>query len=172
LANGSSGAPSAETVEVYASTCAACGASLSEAKLKRFRELRDTGAMTDEAFEIAGDVLQGGPLETDGLFLVAARFTAADGTQLDGYVMTSDAGAEAQSAAVLTEAGETVPFWYGIVRPSRTSLEDAYQALGKDASDLFPVRVEALVPTTSGPLVAEINGFGYYDKWPDVHVIT
>jgi hypothetical protein len=41
-----------------------------------------------------------------------------------------------------------------------------------DASNLFPLRVEALVPTTSGPLVDEINGFGYYDKWPDVRVIT
>jgi hypothetical protein len=86
--------------------------------------------------------------------------------------MTSNGGDVAQSPTVLTEAGETVPFWYGIVKPSRTNLEDAYQALGKDASDLFPLRVEALVPTTSGSLVAEVNGFGYYDKWLDVRVIT
>ncbi|MGH2921384.1 MAG: hypothetical protein ACRDKU_04875, partial [Gaiellaceae bacterium] len=216
-----------EPVEVYASTCAACGASLVEAKLTLFRELRDTGAMTDEAFEAAVDVLREGPLEapevrggterkqltdltladlarcpvwefaideegepgqdeetlrprggpspvdpSDGLFLVAARLTTADGTQLGGYVMTSDARDEAHSPTVLTEAGETVPFWYGIVKPSRTNLEDAYRTLGKDASELFPIRVEALVPTTSGPLVSEINGFGYYDKWPDVRVLT
>jgi hypothetical protein len=98
-----------------------------------------------------------------GLFVVSARFTAADGTVFRGYLTSNDEGDEAESPTILTEAGGRVPFAHGMVEPNPAELDGAYAALGKRASELFPVRVETLVPTTSGRLATELHGYTYLD---------
>lgn len=107
-----------------------------------------------------------------GLFVIAARFTAADGTELAGYVTPSNSGERAEAPTVVTEAGEQVSFWHGITKPNRVELEAAYRTLGRNAAELFPLRVEARVPTTAGALVDEIRGFGYYERWPEARAVT
>jgi hypothetical protein len=50
-----------------------------------------------------------------------------------------------------------------MVEPNPAELDGAYAALGKRASELFPVRVETLVPTTSGRLATKLHGYTYLD---------
>jgi hypothetical protein len=100
---------------------------------------------------------------TAELFVVSARFTAADGTVFQGYVTPSDEGDDAESPTILTQTRGSVYFAHGIVEPNRTELAGAYAALGKRASELFPIGVETLVPTTSGRLASELHGFTYLD---------
>jgi hypothetical protein len=173
-------------VEVYVITCPACGAGLREEKLKIFRRLRDEGSLTEAAFEVAEGLLEEGhqvprftakgprkqvteltiddldqcpvwefaldeegepgqdeetvrprpELTTvdaaDGLFVVSARFTAADGTVFKGYVTPNEGGNDLEFPTILSEVGDSV-------------------------EGLFPIRVEALVPTTRGRLVSEMR---------------
>jgi hypothetical protein len=107
-----------------------------------------------------------------GLFVVAARFTAADGGGFAGYVTPGEPGAGVEAPTALTDTGDHVPFWLGMRKPNRAELDRAYRTLGREASDLFPLRVEALVPTKDGTLVHQIHGFGFFDKSLEIRVIV
>jgi hypothetical protein len=100
----------------------------------------------------------------EGLFVVSARFIAADGAVLLGYAIPSDTGEEVEAATILTETGANVGFEYGIREPDHAALETRYTALAKRPPELFPIRVEALVPTTKGRLADKIRGFAYVDS--------
>ena len=112
------------------------------------------------------------PDPSDGLFVLAARFRARDGTEFAGYVTPDEAGARAEAPHVVNEEGQQVAFWHGMRKPSRAELDSAYQALGRDSAELFPLRVEAVVPTTRGSLVDEIVGFGYLDRSGETGLIV
>ncbi len=100
----------------------------------------------------------------DGLFIVHAEFAAADGTRFDGFVSPHEDrhGAHANPTIVTDKAH--VPFWFGIVPPSRAHLRASYGALGKAPAELFPLRYRALVEHAGSELKGEINGFMHYES--------
>lgn len=106
-----------------------------------------------------------------GLFLLPAKFQARDGSVFAGFLSLGLDPGDIQPT-IVTEDGEHVSFWFGIAKPAPAVLARAYRALGLAPTTLFPVRYEATVPTTQGTPAGEIEGFAYYEKYPDVRVFT
>jgi len=105
-----------------------------------------------------------------GLFLLRARFEACDGSLFVGFLNVGDVR-DAQPT-IVTDSGAHVAFWFGLVKPKPGVLERAYASLGLASSALFPLRYEAIVPTREGTATGEIAGFAYYDRYPNVRVLT
>jgi hypothetical protein len=100
---------------------------------------------------------------SDGLFLVRAEFSAADGTRFDGFVSPHEERHLGYTQpTIVTHAGH-VRFWFGIVPPTRSALDASYRALEKTAGDLFPLRYRALVAHAGAKLQGEIDGFMHYE---------
>ena len=100
----------------------------------------------------------------EGLLLVRAELTAADGTRFDGYVYPShEAAPGLLQPTITTDAGQ-VGFWLGAFPPRAGRLQEAYALLGKQPSELFPVRYRALVPSRGVPLDGEIRAFQRYES--------
>ena len=95
---------------------------------------------------------------TDGMFIIAARFSLADGTSMHGYV-TPPAGEDRSLGTIqpqiVTERGQ-VGFWCGRCSPDTAR---AYQILCRDAASVFPVHFESAVPLSTGPVSGSIRGF-------------
>ena len=109
---------------------------------------------------------QGKPLEYEGMLVVRATLTLANGTRFPGYVYyVPDDGqrygrlADLQPQAI-TPLGQ-VMFWYGALMPTKEILDDAYRKLGADAKGVFPVRYASEVPLATGTIEGEIAGFHY-----------
>jgi hypothetical protein len=115
----------------------------------------------EETVRAPGDLTAIDPV--DGIFVVSALFTAADGTVFKGYVTPSETGDRVESPAIITDAGKHIPFWHGILEPGPAALEEEYSALAKQPPELFPIRVETLVPVRGDRLYDKIDGFGYFD---------
>ena len=103
-----------------------------------------------------------GPLDpTDRMFVVRARFIAADGSMMQGYLTPlcrGDAGIGRLQPIIVTDRGQ-VRFWCGTAAPSSKRLAHSYELLGKDAKDLFPVRFESEVELAGGPVKGSVPGF-------------
>ena len=98
---------------------------------------------------------------SDGMFVVRAVFTLADGSSLQGYLTPpvqgeSDIGT--LQPIVVTERGQ-VGFWCGMAVPDSARLARLYALLGRDAGRVFPVRFESEVDLTSGKVAGSIPGF-------------
>jgi hypothetical protein len=109
-----------------------------------------------------------GPLNgSDGLFVVRARFTLADGTTMKGFLYP-DKNAKGSDISliqpsIVTERGH-VSFWFGIVALTSEQKREAYQLLGREAPSAFPIRFESAVELVSGPISGHIKGFQRYQK--------
>jgi hypothetical protein len=93
-----------------------------------------------------------------GMFVVAARFRLADGTEMRGYLTPpsgGDRGLGTIQPQIVTESGQ-VGFWCGRCAPD-TAL--AYQLLGRNASSVFPVHFEAAVALVGGAVSGTVPGF-------------
>jgi hypothetical protein len=112
----------------------------------------------------------GEPLQYDGLLVVRATLTLANGTRFPGYVYyvpeTPPMGdvhygpiADLQPQAI-TPHGQ-VMFWYGALVPTREVIAEVYAKLGADAAGVFPVRYVSEVPLATGPISGELKGFYY-----------
>jgi hypothetical protein len=107
----------------------------------------------------------GRPLEYEGMLVVRATLTLANGRQLPGILYyTPDATtygplANLQPQAI-TPRGQ-VMFWYGALEPTAEVRADVYRKLGADAAGVFPVRYASEVPLATGPVSGEIPGFLY-----------
>jgi len=104
-----------------------------------------------------------GPLDpTDGIFIVRASLTLADGTRLKGYLtppVQGETGLSTSQPAVVVSGGQ-VSFWCGMVVPSHDLISSKYALLGKSApSQVFPLRFESDVTLVGGPIAGEIPGF-------------
>jgi hypothetical protein len=100
----------------------------------------------------------------EGIFIVRAEFTAADGTRFDGFVSPHEENHIGYlQPTILTEEGR-VPFWFGVVPPGTPELDASYRQLGKTAAQLFPLRYRALVEHAGTELEDEINGFMHYER--------
>lgn len=100
-----------------------------------------------------------GPLNrSDGMFIVAARFHLADGTELHGYLTPpagNDCGLGILQPQIVTESGQ-VRFWCGRCPPDTTA---AYQLLGRVSSSVFPIHFESAVPLVGGQISGTVPGF-------------
>lgn len=109
----------------------------------------------------------GKPLEYQGMMVVRAALTLANGTRFPGFLYYAPAVpgqtygplANLQPQAI-TPQGQ-VMFWYGAVPPTPEALRDAYRRLGAGAAGVFPVRYASEVALATGAITGEIPGFQY-----------
>ena len=98
---------------------------------------------------------QHGPVDVNtGMFLVRATFTLADGSSAVGYVSPPydfDDDLGVIQPVIVTEAGQ-IMFWWGILKPTRDWIDSAYRMLGRDASNVFPIRFLSDLDSTDGPI--------------------
>ena len=103
----------------------------------------------------------------DGMFIVRAAFTLADGTQMLGLLTTpvqGDAGLGRLQPVIITERGQVL-FWHGVLAPDASSLARSYEKLGRDADRAFPVQVISDVELVGAPVCAIIPGFLVLEDW-------
>ena len=103
-----------------------------------------------------------GPLEaTDGMFVVRAVFTLADGSKMRGYFTPpgrGDAGIGILQPIIVTDRGQ-VRFWCGTAAPGLKRLAHSYELLGKEAEHVFPLQFESEVELADGPVRGSVPGF-------------
>ncbi len=109
----------------------------------------------------------------DGMFVVRAIFTLADGTRLLGYLTPAVPGMSSMGTiqpVIVTDEGQ-VMFWYGLLAPTTESLQDTYLRLGRVAEQVFPVTYASDVELTSGPVSGQIAGFMHLRSFTDQSVV-
>jgi hypothetical protein len=104
-----------------------------------------------------------GPLDpADGMFIVRASLTLADGTRLKGYLtppVQGETGLSTFQPAVVVQDGQ-VSFWCGMVSPTLEHISKSYALLGKASSThVFPLRFESDVALVGGPIAGDVPGF-------------
>ena len=100
----------------------------------------------------------------EGLNIVRSNFWLADGTHAIGYLTAQ--------VPIFSEIGDIRPtivtsrsqvwFWFGVQKPDPEQVREAYELLGKDRSQVFPVRYESAIEITTGPVSGVIEGFLHF----------
>jgi hypothetical protein len=107
-----------------------------------------------------------GPVDpADGMVVVKARFTLADGTSMAGYVTPPSpysGGLGTIQPQIITQQGQ-VPFWCGAFKPTSEELVQNYGRLGRSAERVFPLRFTSEVEIVGGPVMGVLNGFLYME---------
>jgi hypothetical protein len=104
---------------------------------------------------------------SDGMFVVRAAFTLADGTQMLGCLTPPDQGDDGLGSlhpVIIGERGHVL-FWHGVIAPDAQSLAQSYATLTRDASRTFPIQVVSDVELVGGPVRATIPGFLVLEDW-------
>lgn len=104
---------------------------------------------------------------SDGMFVMRAAFTLAEGSRMWGYVTTPVQGDDSLSTlqpVIVTIAGQVI-FWHGVCSPSADELARKYHLLGLDASRVFPVQFESQVELVGGPVSGSLAGFMVLENW-------
>ncbi len=118
-----------------------------------------------------------GPLDpSDGMFVVKASFTLADGSKVQGYLtppVTADDSLGTLQPVIVTAAGQ-VMFWCGMRVPSPNELAQQYRSLGRDANHVFPIWFESQVDLVGEKLHGRLLGFMVLEDWETqkVRVVT
>lgn len=104
-----------------------------------------------------------GPLDSsEGMFIVRAWLTLADGTRLRGYLtppIQGDSSLGTLQPAAVAKSGQ-VSFWCGMLAPQPGLIEASYALLGKSSSSLvFPLAFESDVALVGWALKGSIPGF-------------
>jgi len=96
---------------------------------------------------------------SEGMFIVCASFTLADGSKMHGYLAPPAKGDDSLGTIqpVIITADRQVGFWCGVISPSVEQLAQHYRSLGRDASRVFPIRFESQVALTGGPVRGSIS---------------
>lgn len=107
-----------------------------------------------------------GPLdESDGMFVVRARFELADGTVLDGYLTPAVEGLdglETYQPTIVTQNGQ-VPLWFGLFPPGPDERHRLYGMLAKNTTAVFPLKFSSSVDLRRGPVTATVSGFLFFE---------
>jgi len=118
----------------------------------------------EETFRPRTGPLPAGPEE--GMLLVAADLTLADGTTLSGFVTPAfaqdaeDPGLLGfQQPQVFLPSGRRERFWDGGLPRPAEARERFYAEVGRTASQVFPVRFAARAGLTTGLAAGEVPGF-------------
>jgi hypothetical protein len=114
------------------------------------------------------------PLDpSDGMFVVRALFTLADGTSLKGYLtpaVQGDSTLPTVQPIIVTENGQAM-FWLGAF-PQPNAPAKAYKTLGKAASEVFPLTYESDIPLVDGPVRGSLSGFAHFRSLNDQTIVT
>ncbi|HEX2696287.1 MAG TPA: hypothetical protein VHM28_01175 [Anaerolineales bacterium] len=100
----------------------------------------------------------------DGMFVVQAEFTLADGSKLLGYLspaLENELGHI--QPIIITDKGQ-VGFWSGIMQPSEDAIASKYSLLGKSSAQVFPLAFKSKVEISDGYKEGIINGFSFYSQ--------
>lgn len=98
----------------------------------------------------------------DAMYLVAAEFTLADGTQLDGFVtpaLPSDASMGTWQPHLFAPDGLAQGFWTGMMGMTPEQRGDVYRRLNRVADAVFPIHFRARPGLTVQPTEGRIEGF-------------
>jgi hypothetical protein len=105
---------------------------------------------------------------SDGMFIMRARLTLADGTQMLGYLtppVQGNATLGTLQPAVVASEGQ-VTFWCGMLEPKPAEIAKDYARLGKSSADqIFPIRFESAVDLIGGAITGELPGFMVLDDF-------
>ncbi len=125
-----------------------------------FRLDADAEGGQDES--TVGPYCPSGPLNpADGMFVMRAVFTLADGSRMQGYFTPpgpDNAGMGTLQPIIVTERGQ-VRLWCGTATPGPKRLAHNYELLGKNAQQVFPVQFESDVDLLGGPVRGSAPGF-------------
>jgi hypothetical protein len=109
-----------------------------------------------------------GALEpSDGMFVVRAVFSLADGSSAEGYLtppMHGDKEMGTLQPVVVTNEGQ-IGFWCGVTAPSSEWLKNSYHLLKRGSEKVFPLRFQSDVVLTDGPVEGIIPGFLVLEDW-------
>jgi hypothetical protein len=107
------------------------------------------------------------PVDPDlGMFLVRAQIRLVDGTQVIGF-LTPAVGSGKVSENELgvvqpylfSESGPLVTFWGGMFGFTDEAKKSAYDLLGRNANQIFPIKFRAEDGLAKGKQAGEIRGF-------------
>jgi hypothetical protein len=105
---------------------------------------------------------------SEGMFIVRARLTLADGTQMSGYLtppVQGDATLGTLQPAIICGKGQ-ISFWCGMLEPKSTEISENYARLGKSSADqVFPLRFKSDVDLIGGSISGELPGFIVLDDF-------
>jgi len=106
--------------------------------------------------------------------MVRAKFRLADGTKLTGD-LTPSLSQEIDLGTIqpqFTTIDGQVPFWCGVVKPSRETLKGFYKLLGRSADKVFPILFSSDVELVGGQVSGELEGFlNWHMKSDVIHTI-
>ena len=117
-----------------------------------------------------------GPLDPrDGMFIVRAAFTLADGSRANGYLtppVQNDSRMGTLQPTIVTDTGQ-VMLWFGCAVPDRGTLAKSYAQLGRDDGlQVFPLCFESQVELIGGPILGSLPGFLHYPDWRGEEVMV
>jgi hypothetical protein len=98
---------------------------------------------------------------SDGMFVVRAVFTLADGTTLEGYLtppLNDDRRLGTLQPIIVCE-NDQVNIWRGCSKPTAKEVDDDYRLLGKRKEEVFPLRFESQIDMVGGPISGTAAGF-------------
>lgn len=104
---------------------------------------------------------------SDGMYIVKAAFTFADGSKMLGYLNTpfeGDNNLSTLQPVIITATGQ-VGFWYGAIFPTAEELKQSYQLLDRDVKQVFPIQFNSVVELSGGPVSGSLEGFLFLEDW-------
>lgn len=99
----------------------------------------------------------------DGIMVVPASFTLADGTEMSGYLTPTHQGKDIGyiRPTIITEAGQ-VGFWFGVGSLGPGKVSQYYSKLRKGPLQVFPLYFRSNVALIGGSVEGTIMGFLHY----------
>jgi len=99
----------------------------------------------------------------DGMFLVRAKLTLADGRHLDGFVTPQIASEPANLGTMQPQmflpSGQRCDFWDGMFKRDAKDRAVLYRELGTDPMAIFPIKFAAVHGLADGRVAGSIPGF-------------
>ncbi|HLL60286.1 MAG TPA: hypothetical protein VK338_01085, partial [Candidatus Nitrosocosmicus sp.] len=80
------------------------------------------------------------PNDPDSLFIVKTEFIANNGKKYIGYITPHKEKYIGYIAPTIVTDSQQVMLWYGVMKPSKDELNDAYKVLNTNKNDLFPLK--------------------------------
>ena len=112
-----------------------------------------------------------GPLPVgpeEGMLLVRATMTIADGRSLDGFITPQHDGEPLHLGTVQPQlflpSGARTGFWDGMFKRSEARRQIVYDELGADPDSIFPIEFRAEDGLATGQISGSVPGFCWYPK--------
>lgn len=108
---------------------------------------------------------------SEGMLLVAARFTLQDGTELEGFLTPAPEDGAEDSLDVMgtiqphifLPSGSPVGFWEGMV-PRPVVRQKVYEELGRSPEQVFPIQFSVLLGLVRGVASGQVQGYYWRSK--------